>query len=584
MVHCVVTDNFVVIFRLNIDPEDVSSLTRRMSTSQIMTTFTGAMMALTFLAIIGIITLVQTVEGKPFPAPDLKLCNYTVRSFEGCCTLPVRLGSLKKFDFQPQLPMRVRPAAHLIDDAYIAKYQRAVEIMRALPDTDGRSYLAQYRLHCAYCNNHLYYEGREHPLEIHQNWLFLPWHRLYLYFHERILAKLIGDDEFAIPYWAWDNQSPIPPFPGEIPKAFAHEWSLSPNAINKTSSLYDPDRNSCSKNPQIVEFQNFTACPLPQNKSAVREQNAQLMWTQAVSVSVTPLIMAGAPYRFGDDGGMGMGGIEGRPHGPVHVWTNTKDMGTFKDSAADPIFFSHHANIDRLWEAWKTLPGKYRKDVTDPDYLNTAFTFYDEDGDQVSVTVAQALDLDLLRVKYQELPMAWTDKGTVTEGSKPTWSFCNPKSSESDIAEMVKNTPRFKEPVWLKEGPVTFKLKRRPWLSDRHGEELLQIKANFPWNSSHLINVFAFLPDANYETSSIGCLEYIGNLLSFPHVGQAPAVPPVVNFKMGIRRKLELMGRAHLKEIVITLVGEKTIPSAPPGAQGETGITLTSLKIIHSKK
>ena len=27
--------------------------------------------------------------------------------------------------------------------------------------------------------------------------------RFYLYFHERILGKLIGDDTFALPFWNW---------------------------------------------------------------------------------------------------------------------------------------------------------------------------------------------------------------------------------------------------------------------------------------------------------------------------------------------------------------------------------------------
>jgi polyphenol oxidase len=72
-------------------------------------------------------------------------------------------------------------------------------------------------------------------------------------------------------------------------------------------------------------------------------------------------------------------------------------MLTFRDSASDPIFFGHHANIDRLWEVWKTLPGGIRKEISDPDFLDTEFTFYDENGGIVTVSVAQALQLDQLR-------------------------------------------------------------------------------------------------------------------------------------------------------------------------------------------
>ena len=45
----------------------------------------------------------------------------------------------------------------------------------------------------------------------HGNWWFLPWHRMYLYFFERIMRAAVGDD-FALPYWDWTdpNQSSLP--------------------------------------------------------------------------------------------------------------------------------------------------------------------------------------------------------------------------------------------------------------------------------------------------------------------------------------------------------------------------------------
>ena len=120
------------------------------------------------LAVVSITLTPQVAGAKPFPAADLKLCQMAFNdTTENCCTLPSQLGPVKKFSFQPQLPMRIRQAAHLVDDAYIAKYQRAVELMRALPETDGRSFVAQYKLHCAYCNNHLHFAENEYPLDLH---------------------------------------------------------------------------------------------------------------------------------------------------------------------------------------------------------------------------------------------------------------------------------------------------------------------------------------------------------------------------------------------------------------------------------
>lgn len=93
------------------------------------------------------------------------------------------------------------------------------------------------------------------------------------------------------------------------------------------------------------------------------------------------LIMFGVLYWFGDYGGMGIGGIEGRFYGLVYLWVNEKDMGVFKDLVLDLIFFVYYVNMDWLWEIWKIFFGKYCKDVIDLDYFNMVFIFFDEDGD-----------------------------------------------------------------------------------------------------------------------------------------------------------------------------------------------------------
>ena len=35
----------------------------------------------------------------------------------------------------------------------------------------------------------------------HGNLNFLPWHRMYLHFYERVMRKQSGDDKFSLPYW-----------------------------------------------------------------------------------------------------------------------------------------------------------------------------------------------------------------------------------------------------------------------------------------------------------------------------------------------------------------------------------------------
>ncbi|KAG0613426.1 hypothetical protein M758_6G101900 [Ceratodon purpureus] len=522
--------------------------------------------------------IISIVEGLPFPAPNLDNCL----EFETCCTPILSIAKPTapiKFKFQTYLPRRIRPAAHLVDDAYIAKYQRAVERMKALPDTDGRSFTNQWKLHCLYCDNHLYFENETHPypLEIHKSWLFYPWHRLFVYFHERILARLIDDDTFALPFWNWDNQSPELPQGNVVPKVYAEKRSLYADCINTTSSLYDETRNPCALLPEgMVSFQNPESCPARANASEVRASNAHATFVQVVGVGVTPLLFHGGPYRLGDEGGGGSGAMEVVPHGTVHHWVNQKKMVSYRDSAADPIFFAHHANMDRLWEVWKTLPGGIRKDVSDPDYLNTEFTFYDENGGLVTVSVAQALQLDLLGYKYQEVANPWLANGAAPGNFNIVWKMCNSEiNSRGKIAALIANTKPLQDPVNFTMGPLTFKVERNPNCSSEYGEEMLEVIAEVDNREPFAITAYAFHPEASID-ESFGCGEYLGNMGSAPHRGMSPTLRQgEFVMRIGIRRQLELIGMEHEASLVVTLTGS---------AENLKSILITGARVIYSKE
>ncbi|KAK6266289.1 hypothetical protein QUC31_017126 [Theobroma cacao] len=94
-----------------------------------------------------------------------------------CCP-PV---STKIIDFEPPSSdsrLRVRPAAHLVDDAYAAKYSRAIELMKALPANDPRGFMQQANIHCAYCDRAYHQLGfPDLELQVHNSWLLFPIHR-----------------------------------------------------------------------------------------------------------------------------------------------------------------------------------------------------------------------------------------------------------------------------------------------------------------------------------------------------------------------------------------------------------------------
>jgi hypothetical protein len=84
-----------------------------------------------------------------------------------------------------------------------------------------------------------------------------------------------------------------------------------------------------------------------------------------VAALTEPRFVGGVPdVGFGGtDRDRRFGDVESTPHNWVHV-----DIGGLMESPAtagqDPIFWLHHANIDRLWEVWLSLRGSVR--LTDP--------------------------------------------------------------------------------------------------------------------------------------------------------------------------------------------------------------------------
>jgi peroxiredoxin len=60
-------------------------------------------------------------------------------------------------------------------------------------------------------------------------------------------------------------------------------------------------------------------------------------------------------------------------------------MADFSTVGADPLFYLHHANLDRIWESWNRLGNR---NPTEPKYLNRKFAFGDRSGKRVDLAVS----------------------------------------------------------------------------------------------------------------------------------------------------------------------------------------------------
>ncbi|GMH05426.1 hypothetical protein Nepgr_007266 [Nepenthes gracilis] len=202
------------------------------------------------------------------------------------------------------------------------------------------------------------------------------------------------------------------------------------------SPLYDPNRDPAHQPPVII---NLDYGGEDNTDITGREQvsaNLSIMYREMMSNAKNARLFLGSPYRAGDDPDPGSGSIERVPHGPVHAWSgdrrqsNLEDMGNFYSAGWDPISYSHHANVDRLWSIWKTLGGN-RRDHSDPDWLNTQFIFYDENANLVRVKVRDCLETKSLGYVYQKVDIPWAGSRSTPRRSKLKSLFSLTKSARA---------------------------------------------------------------------------------------------------------------------------------------------------------
>jgi tyrosinase len=198
----------------------------------------------------------------------------------------------------------------------------------------------------------------------HGSWYFLPWHRGYLLALEAAIRAAVvslgGPADWALPYWNYfgpGNEYVLPP-------AFASAaW---PDGTND-NPLYVAQRYGPGNNGDVY---------VPLNEV---NQKALLV------PDFTGTADGGDPGFGGVDTGFSHGGathgdLETQPHDYVHGLVGGMDPqhprtlpGLMSDpdtAALDPIFYLHHANIDRLWEVWIQDPVNSHANPTDPAWLN----------------------------------------------------------------------------------------------------------------------------------------------------------------------------------------------------------------------
>jgi tyrosinase len=145
---------------------------------------------------------------------------------------------------------------------------------------------------------------------------FLPWHRDFLLKLEQQMQAL--DPQAFIPYWKWTDTRAVPAWLASFLPAVPIAGRTHPIQVRRSLGRH-------GRLPSAGEINLLVSNP---------------------TISYTEFTWE----------------LEGY-HNDVHNWVGGT-MGNIMISPADPLFWLHHAQIDRLWSIWEAAPGNGSKHPT----------------------------------------------------------------------------------------------------------------------------------------------------------------------------------------------------------------------------
>lgn len=423
------------------------------------------------------------------------------------------------------------------NDPLIQTYKDAINKMKALPSSDGRNWTRQAQIHNDHCP--------------HGNWFFLPWHREYLVYFERICRKLTGNTTFALPYWNWTIESKIPDvFWGAGNPMFDSSRLMAQGALFDQSFVGHPVLESILSETNFLIFGS--------NPATTQRQNS------------------------------GYGRLEGTPHNYVHG-TIGGDMGAYM-SPLDPVFWCHHNMIEYCWVDWNLT--RQHDNTNDPNWANFKFSdFFDEDGAAVTpLSVGAGLLFPILDYQYEPSQIGnalsqlkMTSRAEVDALKKFAQTGANVEITvlkrfplrQATEVPLGKATSRT---IPVEAGAIRAALEAR-------GRQRLMLSVGGvqqPARNDFFVRVFVNLPNASAETP-VSDPHYAGSFAFF--LGDHAAHPegsPKLGFLVDIGdtlRKLNASGSlASLDKLDIQLV-----PVPFPGRQAPaTGFSLEQLELVTS--
>lgn len=172
--------------------------------------------------------------------------------------------------------------------------------------------------------------------QAHGGSAFLPWHRAFVLHLERLLQA--ADPSVALPYWKFDAPAP---------NIFSADFMGSNSSVNMATLA--PGTNPIFNWTLLGE-----GTPTGIQRRTPYDGNTG---NPTVLGEGATLALGGPGFDYA-----GFKSMEGSAHNPAHS-TSGSGISWIAGSPAiatrDPLFFSLHCNVDRLWAKWQWVHGRY---------------------------------------------------------------------------------------------------------------------------------------------------------------------------------------------------------------------------------
>lgn len=255
----------------------------------------------------------------------------------------------------------------------------------------------------------------------HRSPAFLPWHRQFLLMFEAALQTASGKP-IALPYWDWtvdastaavfddgfmgptgDPEADYAVTRGPFRKGVWRIWAREPAGAD---SPFIPGRET-----SLPREDRYIQRAIGQTSYGKLPRFADVQAFLALGGYDAPPWDARAPFSTSFRNALeGWADRSRGSHNTVHVWVGGEfgdDGGTMGrgTSPNDPVFWLHHANIDRLWSAWSTVDGRvYVPDGDGPAGANRGDVMAPFSEVGIDVTPGDLLATRPLGYVYDRLP------------------------------------------------------------------------------------------------------------------------------------------------------------------------------------